>query len=170
MIINVTINEDDLIGFSEATIFFTPPYKDAGTISFDVWGVDLDKEWASALTGTKFTEDVYVAGMSKLYFEGVKGGKIKVCLYDPQSPNNFFKDSQGRHVEIVRKWGIEFEEKESFRLLDGCVIDWPHGYASTYIVADVVRIELNTDHFVTVRDHIFNLDKYCYRPNKSTRT
>ncbi|WP_089964760.1 hypothetical protein [Lihuaxuella thermophila] len=122
---------------------------------------NLDKDLLKEIMGISVREDSYIAGMSKIRFYGVKGGEIKVSLYDPLSPDDFLKDSQGRRVQIYRKWG-SLNEGNVYRFLDGCVIDWPSGFATINIIADSVSIEFDTDSMVSIKDYNLNPDKYSF--------
>ncbi|WP_298421326.1 hypothetical protein [uncultured Kordia sp.] len=108
--------DSDIVDFYDSkTIFFEPTNKLPETVSFKIWGADIDKEfhWNQYVNLDDFPnikrildikpERFTIKGFSTITFENVVAGKIEICPYEKAS---FVKLKNGENQTFKREWNI----------------------------------------------------------------
>ncbi|WP_442592044.1 hypothetical protein ACSBL2_12545 [Pedobacter sp. AW31-3R] len=164
--------EDGLVGFYDGkTIFFDVPTFLPNTVSFRVWGAELDKDfdWSSyidlekdaniRLLKQKAPSDlITIKGYGVLTFNDVVAGEINISPYDNLE---FLKDSEGRIVEFKKKWAIDRIDEFCFEYWLDTQIYFPYGACDLRLYAKgKATFEFDTKDCVGYMDYLKNTNKW----------
>lgn len=139
--------------FSEAMLFFDPVRKLPSDLEFSVWGVTLFADEKLQRRCGLISSEVFVAGLSKLCFRGLIGGKVSISLYAEGDPMHFFETSSGKKVRIGRSWPYEDASATPYEFMS--TIFWPKGFCSLVLAAmGSVSLEFDTRTCVDLKEFI----------------
>lgn len=129
--------DSDIVDFYDSkTIFFEPTNVLPKTVSFKIWGADINRafDWNQYLNINDFPnlKKVFdaksgrftIKGFSTITFENVVAGKIEISPYDKGS---FVKLKNGENQTFKREWNIDQIDDECFKYWLDTSIYFPYG-------------------------------------------
>lgn len=163
--------EEGLVGFYDSkTIFFDVPKFLPNTLSFKVWGADLDKDfdWSNYIDLEKETnirllkqkapsDLITIKGYGILTFNDVVAGKIDITPYDK---NEFLKDNKTINFELKKEWTLSQIDESCFEYWLDTSIYSPFGTSDLKLYAKgIVTFEFDTEDCVNYIEYISNPNK-----------
>jgi len=163
--------EEGLVGFYDSkTIFFDVPTFLPNTVSFKVWGADLDKDfdWSNyidletetniRLLKQKAPSDlITIKGYGVLTFNDVVAGKIDITPYDN---NEFLEDNKTINFKLKKEWTLSQIDESCFEYWLDTSIYSPFGTSDLKLYAKgIATFEFDTEDCVNYIDYISNPNK-----------
>ncbi|EFM08912.1 hypothetical protein PaecuDRAFT_4377 [Paenibacillus curdlanolyticus YK9] len=170
MIVTLDVSDNlfDLIGTSEALLFFNPIEKLPQTVSFQAWGVDLiysfgkDKlmELPDRLNNE---EDLHVVGLATFTISQVLGGDLEVALLDKASKKLLLSNDR-EIINLTHSWLVELPDESAKKYSFGGVNNNPFGSCELNIIAKgKVILEFDLSDCIPVTEYRINPSKYGFK-------
>lgn len=162
---NIDFVESNLVDFYDSkTIFFEPTNHLPETVSFRIWGVDIERnfKWSDYLNTSDFPniENMLknkdgrftIKGFATLTFENVIAGEISISPYDKGS---IVKLKNGEDQIFRREWNLGKVDSNCFKYSLDTSIFFPYGACDLKIYSKgKVWLEFNPEDCVDHLDYI----------------
>jgi hypothetical protein len=134
---NIDFVDSNIVDFYDSkTIFFEPTNELPKTVSFRIWGADIERDfkWDEHLNLSDFPniENILnskegrftIKGFATLTFENVIGGEISISPYDK---GNVVKLKNGETQTFRREWNLDKVDNSCFKYWLDTSIYFPYG-------------------------------------------
>ena len=162
---NIDFVDSNIVDFYDSkTIFFEPTNELPKTVSFRIWGADIERDfkWNEHLNISDFPniENVLknkegrftIKGFATLTFENVIGGEISISPYDK---GNVVKLKNGETQTFRREWNLDKVDNSCFKYWLDTSIYFPYGACDLKIYSKgKVWFEFNPKDCVNYLDYI----------------
>ena len=162
---NIDFVDSNIVDFYDSkTIFFEPTNELPKTVSFRIWGADIERDfkWDEHLNISEFPniENILnnkegrftIKGFATLTFENVIGGEISISPYDK---GNVVKLKNGETQTFRREWNLEKVDNSCFKYWLDTSIYFPYGACDLKIYSKgKVWFEFNPKDCVNYLDYI----------------
>ncbi|WP_452231323.1 hypothetical protein [Lacinutrix sp. MEBiC02595] len=162
---NIDFVDSNIVDFYDSkTIFFEPTNELPETVSFRIWGADIERDfkWEEHLNISDFPniENILnnkegrftIKGFATLTFENVIGGEISISPYDK---GNVVKLKNGETQTFRREWNLDKVDNSCFKYWFDTSIYFPYGACDLKIYSKgKVWFEFNPKDCVNYLDYI----------------
>ncbi|MBT1688859.1 hypothetical protein [Dawidia soli] len=176
--------DSELVDFYDSkTIFFEPTNKLPETVTFKIWGADIERtavqdEFIEVLDYPNISEALKkngrltVKGFSTLTFEEVVAGEIKISPYDK---GEFVKLKNGTTQTFKREWNLDQIDRQCFCYHLNASIYFPYGACDLKLYTKGrVSFEFDPKNCINYLDYIGDKDRgetfWGYLKNKDICT